>query len=258
MPSRYSNIPLQCRKTAVGEENRHGYFMISSCPPDFNNIEVVRNCNFSDDNNALYNMQPVTSIISKETFKNLDCALCNAERSESVVTWQPKLSCQEADDILQINSEEELRQHLFGPFTTCSLDFIPPSFIQEDKTKMCFLVDAMIKECNYTSEWMKYDVAISRGCHMNYVDPYIYCRRDKVDLVYKNMFCAMCNVKNWKTDLFIECPEEFFLGNDNMISFSAMLDFKGIYTSDSNQYRECPEQHAYDAVMVSVVCTKSK
>jgi hypothetical protein len=227
--------------------------MISSCPDTFTDQEVVANCERPENYADFYKLQPVTSLSSNETFKNLDCALCNAEDRESVVTWQPKISCKRATDIFQITSWDELRKRLLDYSPTCFLDFVPPSLIYKDRSKRCYKEDVLIKTCNYTSEWIEYDASIASGCHMDYNDPYIYCRVKEVGLVYKNVFCAMCNVRNWRTDLFIKCPKDAVVSSVNLVSFSALLDFRGSYSVVENKRRECPEQHVYDPVMVCIV-----
>lgn len=252
-PSRYNTIPLDCKRPSVHDTKRltQSYFMISSCPDHFNNnTEIVRRCEGTEHDNDYRRFQPVTSLISNETFRNLDCALCNQERVGSVLAWEPKLMCETADEILQINTEGELQKRLFASPPLCHMDFLPLSNVLRDRAKKCTQEDRMIKQCMFRTEWWEYDADIERGCYMDYIDPYTFCLPNKLHFTYKNVFCAMCNVKNWTTDLMTECPEENIIHN-GMLSFSALIDFSGVYPKQHNQQKECPDQYIFDPLMVS-------
>ncbi|XP_061181226.1 uncharacterized protein LOC133189850 [Saccostrea echinata] len=250
-PSRYDNIPLVCRKAVLHEKFyvEQGYFMISSCPDHFVDAEIVRKCQESENDERDYRRaQPVTSLRSNETFKNRDCALCNEEPPETLLAWTTRLFCKEAKDTFQITSEEELQRKLFVPSPFCNVDFLPPSNIMEDKVRKCYTDNMLEKKCNGSKDWEKFDSETERGCHMDYVSPYTHCKPINTHQTFKNIYCAMCNVKNWTKDLAIECDDDFSIGTIKF-SFSALLDFSGSYSKKDAQPRECPEQQIYDPLM---------
>lgn len=250
-PSRFDNVTLDCREPIIHPFKGfiQPYFMVTSCPEYFNNADIIEKCERSEYVNDYERYRPVTSLSTNETYQNADCALCNAEPMNSLKPWDITFHCKALEDIFQIDSPDKLQQRIFGPSRTCNVLFVPPSDMFQ-KSMECFLEKATVRQCNVTGMWKNYDADIENGCNSDFLDKYMFCESIS-RLFFKNIFCAMCNVGNWTTDLMIECETLFYLEGDDLISFSALLDFRGKYSKKRNQLKKCPEQQVYDVLMVS-------
>ncbi|XP_062618675.1 uncharacterized protein LOC134280286 [Saccostrea cucullata] len=258
-PSHYDNISLECRKTIFYtslpfDEQRQGYFLISSCPDHFKNYEIVERCRRSRDYRET---QPVISLSTNESFKNLDCAICNGERPAHLLEWVTRLICGEPLDVFQYRSQEQLQKAILNNQSSCILDFVPPSYL-DDRVRKCKTIQEVNTKCNVTGEWDEYNFDIERGCVGDFYSPYMFCPSTLTSYtLYKNIYCAMCNVRNWTTGLMTECSEPHYV--NDVTTFSALLDFRGSYSKENDQPKECPKKQIYDPLTrkcLQIMCEK--
>lgn len=242
-----NKLPLQCQipyTHNVKNERIKGYFMISTCPESFVNQERIRKCEIVKGANQYKSYQPVTSLVSNETFRNLDCAICNGESATSVEPWTEKVLCDSQSAIMQIDSLESLNKRVFDGSGQCNVQFIPPGRVSDNRIDQCITREDYISKCNNSGIWRKSDPFIEEACNMNYINTFRVCKSRGVHVFYKNIFCAMCNVGDWRTELPVECAEEYILDSDHLKSFSALLDL-------SDRPRISKNCEFYDPLLVS-------
>ena len=82
------------------------YEFIARCPFDFEATVTKEKCQTPFDKFDLgeytWNV-PISSIISRNNYKNLYCAICHGERNETLVTWNVMLRCLKAFSVTSIN-----------------------------------------------------------------------------------------------------------------------------------------------------------
>ncbi|GFU39288.1 SMB domain-containing protein [Trichonephila clavipes] len=186
---RFSSVQMSSYTCMLyGTKNIHqGVYMINSCPVNYEDDEVKRQCrndNFSDPLLSI----PVTDISTRKSYLNRYCALCHNASPSSLKTWMTYF-CEATDSNLNISwdnvtyseSHNKWGYLLNGYFYPCEFVFDkPPS------------VDAMLRLCRY---------GLVSKCprtwtHRNYIeacDSYMEAVRDSTGTTYQNPHCAVCN-----------------------------------------------------------------
>ncbi|GFU39276.1 uncharacterized protein TNCV_3811221 [Trichonephila clavipes] len=186
---RFSSVQMSSYTCMLyGTRNIHqGVYMINSCPVNYEDDEVKRQCrndNFSDPLLSI----PVTDISTRKSYLNRYCALCHNASPNSLKTWMTYF-CEATDSNLNIlwdnvtysESHNKWGYLLNGYFYPCEFVFDkPPS------------VDAMLRLCRY---------GLVSKCprtwtHQNYIhacDSYMEAVRDSTGTAYQNPHCAVCN-----------------------------------------------------------------
>ncbi|XP_061189512.1 uncharacterized protein LOC133197467 [Saccostrea echinata] len=230
-PSKYINVPQQCIAPQVNyqsvKRSIKAYFMISQCPFNYTDSNTHQRCNNPLQEKDMYLYQPVFSPFSNESFKNLDCAICNGESLSNLVPWTPILVCSSRKTLIQTQSLDQLQSVAFQKNSLCNVIFVPQT---STFTRDCFSEKLYISNCNETGEWKIFDSIIFNACHSDFVYVYLECSTAFERRVFKNIFCAMCNFHDWDSSLGIECVssvEVYDLKNPfSLVSFSALIDFR--------------------------------
>lgn len=178
---------MKCEDLSLVRGNRQPkfYSVISTCQGD-TTFNLSRNCSLERSSEELIQTPPVTSDISRRTYKNRYCALCN--NVTDFQEWTFKLNCQRATDFNYISTYTEIIQ--LAKDRNCDIHFSATSL----SIQTCpMLNEKMIASCNVSGTWQVYDEMIELACLSGYhtsVNGYIgFSYR----YGFKNIFCAMCN-----------------------------------------------------------------
>ena len=264
--SKYGNVPLKC---VIPQANARSikpgilsYYMISSCPHNYDNSVIIQKCEHSFQVKNIFLYQPYFSLLSNETFRNLECAICNGEPLDKLIPWSPSLVCAREKALLRTNTLSYLQSIVFYDKSLCNIVFAPP--VTRTQTKLCVVEQRYVSGCNKTGLWKTFDKTIFNACNSNFVDVYLDCSVLFERKLYKNIYCAMCNIENWRKELTIECKSSvdvFDLQDlQYLVSFSALIDFRKLYEVKSvskNQDSQCPEDSLYEPRLVSVLNSHS-
>lgn len=247
----YDTVALDCISPSITLLLKQKYFMVSECPSSFVDEVTLKKCRNPEKETELKLYQPVTSIKTNETFRNLYCAICNGENSGMLLFWETRLSCKSLEDLMMSYSTETLKTTLYNRSSRCGIEFIPPLLVANNVRNRCYTENQYTGRCNTTGLWQTYDSQIERGCSLDFYDRYRYCTNKHIagSQEYKNIFCAMCNVGNWTSDLPTECSETFYLDQDHMKSFSALIDLSKFEENVRDEDQQCPY---YDPLLVSI------
>lgn len=144
---------MQCKDLTLvkGIEQPNFYSVIDTCLADAN-ISLSRNCSSERSTEDQIRTPPVTSDISRRTYKNMYCALCNniAEFQE----WNFEIKCLKAIDFNYLSSYIEIIQ--LAKERNCSIPF--------STTFLCvcvsYLNENIIASCNVSGTWNNCDEII--------------------------------------------------------------------------------------------------
>ncbi|XP_048748034.2 uncharacterized protein LOC125660243 [Ostrea edulis] len=229
MISKYVNVSLQCITPQVNNQSLHrstrSFYMISKCHFNYGDFRTRQRCEQSLQEKDLYLYQPVFSTISNETFKNHDCAVCNGEHMNSLIPWKSTLICSSKQILLKRRSFPELQSVVYKNNSFCNVVYIPPPSTQ---TSECVIKESYVSICNESGQWEHFDSKILNACHSGVVHVYLDCSFTFERKLYKNVFCAMCNIPDWINHLAMECISsiETFNWRAKLVSFSALIDFE--------------------------------
>lgn len=141
----------------------------------------------------------VTSKLSKITYRNIYCALCNNDTE--VEAWSQKLRCLQVDK-REVNSKVECSQVSYP---------IPPEYFIQEKVKRKPYQTQTYGGCNIA--WYKANIrknvtqtiAIVKSCAKFYAPVAVQDNHAKKLIVFKNEFCAVCS--GYRAEQ-IRCPVE--------------------------------------------------
>ncbi|XP_062613802.1 uncharacterized protein LOC134275543 [Saccostrea cucullata] len=262
-PSKYIDIPQQCVTSQVNDKRLtrsiDAFFMVSQCPYNYTDSDTHLRCENSSQITDLDLYQPVFSLFSNESFKNLDCAICNGESLSSLVPWRQVIVCSSRKALLQTQSLDQIQSTVFHKNTLCNVIFVPQT---STFAKDCFPEKQYVSNCNETGQWKNFDSIIFNACHADFVDVYLECISAFERNLYKNIFCAMCNVPDWNNSLGIECVssgEIFDLKSPfSLVSFSALIDFReNGDVSAPSEGTKCSKDSLYEPYIdecIPIVC----
>ena len=231
-------VPLSCIEplwNTEGIKSGKSYWMVKTCP---NGTECL-NVSLAAAN--ITNYTPVTSIDTNETYVNVYCAFCNQELMSNVIFWEQKNICLQRSALFNTDTEFLFRS-IFGLYPECNIGFYPPESLQ-----------AMAQSCqgnlfhhSCTDNILpnnRMRAYLTQACQKYYL-PY-----SKLGIVYKNIFCALC--ENDLVDLSIENnPNHFFVDPLNGVVFSGLLNFHQTKPQATTRSTECKENQLLDKTLV--------
>ena len=205
-----------------------GYQVVTKCPETFPGQELKRRC----ENPDLYESTPFVEGNDNKTYRNMECALCNAIRNWTI--WHTSLSCPNSTLIL---TQERLNSNNFS-FSykerelirnTCEVKMNPPN-------------NARVFECRIVLE-----------CQNKTNPDYVKCIFYKQQLyswtrpvIVRNPHCARCMGTPF---IFLSLMKQFF-GGGGKKSLAILFDFSKasqIYgAEETDQTHICPKGELYD------------
>ncbi|XP_052799347.1 uncharacterized protein LOC128230962 [Mya arenaria] len=189
-----------------GSQARLGVVMVSNCPVETND---TRRCSQPNQQNISEN-QPVTSTISKISYRNKYCAFCHEVNETEVVPWRAYVTCSavnilKGDSLLFPNSPEKMFSSILATKNgECGFEFIPPKEkIDSLNIETCFINRSIVYQCadedtNITEE-------NKNACSSLYL-PYTYSDEYSTT-VYANYFCYLCNSNATNTSVTVDTRE---------------------------------------------------
>ncbi|XP_061175173.1 uncharacterized protein LOC133184227 isoform X2 [Saccostrea echinata] len=149
--------------------------MITFCPEE-NNTSSKVSCFVPIDETNFVQQMPVYSVITNRTYVNIQCSKCHGEKE--TIQWPFSISCPFLNLNLHFYSDlgkiwKDIKRY------NCSIEFTP---VAGSYTIPC-KKQSMIKECNVTGYWDKYDEDVEIACR-NYNIQYG---------LFQNVFCFLCN-----------------------------------------------------------------
>lgn len=214
---------------------REGYWLIDSCPNGYKCVTPTAH---------IWNITlstPVTSLLTNETYLNIQCALCNNESSINLIDWKrDQILCTERATLLLKETHKNPSRFIFTPDPMCNILFYPPSTIKNLVTPCIFIKDS---PCNASGLLSREKAYLSRACEEYYL-PFSTCYH-----IYKNVYCAFCHFHSL-TDIPIECDGQQVIDIDNFPTFTALMDFNDHQEIVETRDESCAFGHVYDKYMV--------
>lgn len=153
---------MQCEDLSLvrGTEQPKIYSVIGTCQGD-TTFNLSRNCSLERSTEELIRTPPVTSEISRRTYKNRYCGLCN--NVTDFQEWTLKLNCQRGTDFNYLSTYTEIIQ--LAKDRKCSIQFSTTAL----SVQMCpMLNEKIIASCNVSGTWQLYDEMIELACLSGY------------------------------------------------------------------------------------------
>ena len=159
------------------------YYMVSSCPSaasstDTDYIYLAKNCT------ELKHFPPATDSSTGIIFRNIFCAICHGFDFSSMLIWRTNVICfisQQQNITIEMFNESCVRQS-YSP---------PKNSIIREQIKWCIPVVANCASSAEIENSPKFNVATL--CRNGPFIPVLRSSQFNENLIYKNIFCAMCN-----------------------------------------------------------------
>jgi hypothetical protein len=212
------------------------YWMIKTCPDGAICI--------STPSRNITNSTPVTSLITKETYISIECALCNEEEPSHLVLWEKKKVCTRRFAVLSRENPEKLFKSVFKQEPVCNVGFNPPASVQSVANRCIAYTQS--GNCESTSENRTNNFLV-KACHQYYLPYHAY------DMVYKNIYCALCDYQ--AKDLYIQYDSNSGgIYVDSMLSsFSALMDSDIVEKEPIANTMKCKGNQIFDEKLVGPV-----
>jgi hypothetical protein len=153
---------------------------------------------------------------------------------------------------LQRRSFSELQSAVFQNDSFCNVVYIPPPSIPP---RGCVVKELYFSTCNASGRWISFDSKILNACHSDLVDVFLDCSLPFERILFKNIFCAMCNIPDWINHLTTECVSSINLFDwraENIVSFAALIDLGANDEVElSEKWTECSANSLYESHVVS-------
>jgi hypothetical protein len=176
----------ECRNVNILSKESIFREVVASCPVG-TNLDLSRKCEKQRfDVEALLH-PPVFSDITKVSYRNEYCAICNQETKWR--EWNVTFECRGPADFNFLSSYEEIID--LAKQSLCDIIYESPNAGKEcsDKHKEKLTI------CNVTGSWLNYDEQIERSCLSSYNAPIG---------IFKNIFCAICNPPTFRESVMID------------------------------------------------------
>ncbi|CAI9727581.1 G-protein coupled receptor Mth-like [Octopus vulgaris] len=178
----YHKQPYRSSYYSCKDADGSYYYQIDRCPPNYDVMEYVNNCENPDSDDQLQNI-PAFGKTSKILYRNLYCALCH---EEEFILWNLLYKCEFRPNV----SFEDITSYVKN---RCQSTLKPPS---EDLEKYLYSCIPYISNCPHGNNNTEQRIACeSQPIALIYLDKEEYFIRTKYKhfRFYKNRGCATCN-----------------------------------------------------------------
>lgn len=232
-----NDVPLSCAEplwNPTGIKTGKSYWMVETCP---NKVICI-----SPPSVNVSSSTPVTSLATNQTYRNMQCALCNQEEVPNLVTWEKKKICIIRSDLMSPEDISTLYQSVISESPICNVGFYPPTST-EHVVKPCVTYTYDVN-CNDVELRILIDISyLTKACQENYL-PYYSNRK-----LYKNVFCALCEFNVF--DLNIQYGDRGIFDDSIITPFSALMNFQQVVEAPSTKNSRCKENQIFDGKLVS-------
>ena len=230
---------IECQETLVkGSSNYYdfnAYWVVKKCPETTTNTTLARKCkgkSLRSIDDYIWVSDPASNAI----YNNKWCAECHG--INETVEWSVGTEC---IDMLKGDFDFKDETNM----DRCNLIMIPPENINVE-TNGCN--KPFISVCNKTGYWRNFNRSIAQACSV-LKQPFIVERYVGV-IVYRNVFCAMCNEQSYDQygfDTVCKPRKSFAKGPDSM--FVGMINWR-FYKEVKNKNNKCVQDEVEDEVVV--------
>ena len=228
----------RCTHTNLKRARGLTYLMVSRCLNNFTDDAIRKKCT-DESASTLEHFLPVTNNYTNETYRNVYCALCNFDDTDSLTPWKVNLSCsQNAPSTISLPT---LAQDILTQ-EGCNLIFEKPKTLLIDSCRDIY------DSCNLTGFWPLFDQEIVDGCEFY---------KAEFANEYRNIFCYICNRLTDK--LPKECDNSIRNEYRPPFPFSVLFDFNSIEEVRADaMIDKCPYKAVYNSYLVNtffLLCT---
>ncbi|KAK7498427.1 hypothetical protein BaRGS_00010381, partial [Batillaria attramentaria] len=221
---------------------------VTSCDPQFPNGETRRLCETRPRLRRRDALLPVTSNSSQVTYANVHCAACNHD-DWATVTWDMVTNCKHNQFMYNVTTDRQYEDRALQLKDVCDVTSQPHDDLKYSLhvCRHIFYGDNVISTCNVTGFWEAEDAEVLALCDQessNGARVYVFTYG-----LYRNVFCAMCNVR---AD-FLHSNYEFCMFH-NGGAFGPPPDFRG--TFDLVNTRRSRRPAFFDFAVVDGVCSQ--
>ena len=227
-------------------------FMTRKCPDSFMDTddlyttETKNKCENPQSSTILDDIIPVSDLTTYRTYQNIHCSRCFGVPDIQTVYWDTYAACKDKGDEQQLDNMDNYLVDAVNKSTSCNILYRVPLEMRF-RIPICPYV---IRVCNVTGLWKKYDPLIEAACHA-FTSVY--------DQKYQNIFCALCNEPDIKlqgrcTEIEGRCTCSG--SYDIPPSFAVLLDFKQNINSrrslERQEYKACTDSQVLDRLAVRI------
>jgi hypothetical protein len=187
---------------------------------------------------------PVTSSVTRETYININCAVCNNESLSDLVLWDKKKFCSSRYHLLSREDPDTLYDMLFQQLPHCNLGFYPPPSVQ-NLVNPC-LTPTIEANCE-VNRGMNYHSNACQKFHLPYKTN---------NEIYKNIYCSLCEYDAKHLTIQHAKHDNTFSSNRALTHFSALMDFKKIKEEPIAKNTKCATNQIFDDKMVGCYFTR--
>ncbi|RUS74439.1 hypothetical protein EGW08_017804 [Elysia chlorotica] len=182
------------------------YLYIQSCPPGFEDVLTRNLC----EKDALLGVDDITQdVFTRVTdnatgviYHNVYCAMCN--RADTIVKWEVVINCEGYQAVYSATSVDQLLTLSLRSDSRCQVDQSPAQWSNTRLVHCSYhwISSDPVSRCNETGLWPEYDEDVERAClsiegRSLRVLHEPYEMSDGPPWWYKNVFCAICNMKSY-------------------------------------------------------------
>ncbi|GFO38210.1 G-protein coupled receptor mth [Plakobranchus ocellatus] len=184
--------------------NSKPYIFVQSCPSDYNKSQIKKLCEEDHQPGADTTLDLIAKAVDIETnvlYYNKYCAQCNGVFTSS--QWDVTIHCVSYLSTYQATTMDQLLTYSLRSNSGCLVEQSPKrSDFSSDLLCDHIWFEEPIDRCNVTGLWSDYDEDVVHACQTVEGrafrvrhEPYGYLN-EPVGL-YKNVFCAICNTRNY-------------------------------------------------------------
>jgi hypothetical protein len=211
-------------------KSRQSYWIIKICPDGTDCI--------SPPSRNITKFTPVTSFLTRETYINVNCAICNNERLSDLVSWDMKKMCTFRNILLSRQDPDTFYDMVFQRLKDCNLGFYPPASVQ-NVVNPC-LAPTIETKCENT-RGMDYLSEACQGYHLPY---------HTNNEIYKNIYCSLCGYDAKDLTIQYDKHGNIFSLDQTLTPFSALMDFENVEKEPIAKNTKCATNQIFDEKMV--------
>ncbi|XP_062610696.1 uncharacterized protein LOC134272488 [Saccostrea cucullata] len=232
--------PLSCLEPLWNKDTgiRLGksYWMVDTC-------QSGATC-LSPKSRNITNATPVTSLLTNETYLNIQCSLCNNESILDMVPWETEKICMNRSALFSNDKFETLYKSVFSiNRSVCNIGFHPPKYIQRIINPCVKYTAQIVPTCNKLHRLTEETKAILRDSCQKYYLPYKTSNN-----IYKNIYCALCEKVVFDLTIQNDVGGAGFI-TSMLSSFTALMDFKQTENEVNTKDTNCAKNQVFDKEM---------